>query len=251
MTGSAESHFINYLYLVYLQQIFVMKKTISLLFISLFVFAGQATAQKIDLSKVDLNALLNETQLNTGIGDTMELHLWMPLEFWKVSMLQDPTLDKGQMNDFLKVLEPYTIVAVIDGKFGLFGSLTYEDPDTIRTKYNMMDKDGGLHAPLEEATLNSEVQVLLSMFKPMMSNMLGEMGENLQFFVFNNLDEQGDRIFSPYIEKSTRASYKGKIHNWKTPFGTLLEKKMCPIDNELHNGSWDYCPYHGGKLKKA
>lgn len=228
-----------------------MKKTAFLLFLSLFICASAANAQKLDMSKVDLNELLNETQLNTGQGDTMELHLWMPLEFWKVSMLQDPSITKNEINEFLKVLEPYTIVAVIDGRFGMFGTLTYENPDTIRHKYRMMDKEGALHAPLDESVLSSEVQVLLSMFKPMMSNMLGEMGQNLQFFVFNNVDKKGERIFSPYIANSTRASYKGKIHNWKTPFGTLLKKKMCPIDNELHNGSWDYCPYHGEKLKKA
>lgn len=225
-----------------------MKNTLLIFLIGIASFSN---AQRLDISRVDMNDLLAETQINAGGSDTLELHLWLPLEFWKVSMSQDPSIDKGQVNDFLKVLEPYTMVAVVDGRFGLFGSIVYEELDTIRDNYRMMDKDGKLYAPLKEESLNDEVQLLLGMFKPMMSSMLGQMGQNLQFFVFNNQDENGDRIFSPYVENSTRVQYKGKVRKWKTPFGALLKKKKCPVDEELHNGAWEYCPYHGEKLKRV
>ena len=35
------------------------------------------------------------------------------------------------------------------------------------------------------------------------------------------------------------------------PLSSLLKEKKCPVENELHSGKWDYCPYQGKKLVKA
>jgi len=83
-------------------------------------------------SKVDLTALTQETQKISQKADEMTLIWWIPEEFWQISFAQDPTATEAQSEEFIKILHPYTLIAVVDGKVGSFGGVTYRSEADIR-----------------------------------------------------------------------------------------------------------------------
>jgi len=89
--------------------------------------------------KVDLNVLIQETQKMSQKADEMTFVWWIPEEFWQVSFAEDPTATEAQSEEFIKVLQPYTLIAVVDGKVGAFGGVTYSSEADIRANINIRD----------------------------------------------------------------------------------------------------------------
>jgi hypothetical protein len=82
----------------------------------------------------------------------------------------------------------------------------------------------------------------------MLKNAMGQLGENMNFFVFDDIESENKRISDPYLRGNVQISIKNKDYKWRTPLGTLLPLKTCPADGERMNGAWDYCPWDGEKL---
>ena len=78
--------------------------------------------------------------------------------------------------------------------------------------------------------------------------MLGKMGENMYFFLFQKEDNPRDRIIHPTKEEKFTVKLGGEKLHWNLPLSSLLKPKKCPVDNEIMNGSWKFCPFHGVKL---
>jgi hypothetical protein len=96
--------------------------------------------------------------------------------------------------------------------------------------------------------LDYALQTLLSNLKPVLKNAMGQLGENMNFFVFSDKKENGKRVSDPYAKGNVQLNVRNKEYKWRTPLGTLMPLKYCPKDKEDMNGSWEYCPWDGGKL---
>jgi hypothetical protein len=223
-----------------------MYKITLLLFLSISLIGF---TQKQDLDKVDLKELIRETQRQLGEDQQMHFYWWLPTEYWEVALSQDPTVSKADLKAFIEPLSDYTMLMVIRGKFGVFGNVTYASRDSIMKDLVMIDQDKKEYKPIPEDDLNMETASILAVFKPMMSNMLGQMGSHLEFFVFENKAKKGKEIFSPYSSNTVKARCLGELVEWRTPLGSLYKKRKCPVDQEEFKGTWDYCPYHGDKLE--
>lgn len=223
-----------------------MKNFILLLTLSLSTIGF---AQK-DLSHVVLDELVTETQISVGNQDELGLVWIIPVEFWIVSFIGDSSMTEMQRNSIIETLEPYYIVAVADGDLGMFGGVTYTPEEEIRESLEVTI-DGSVHSPLKESYLSADMRIMLASFKPILGSMLGAMGENMHFFVFNDRNAKDKRILNPYeFGQTMEITYLDKAAILKMPIGSLLKKKKCPVDNEEYNGGWKYCPYHGEELKK-
>ena len=86
-----------------------------------------------------------------------------------------------------------------------------------------------------------------------MTNMVGDFGANMQYFVFDDLSANDERILNPLAEEGdfTLNVVKDFSAEFETPIPALLLDKICPKDGESLNGSWEYCPHHGDKLEEA
>ena len=93
-----------------------------------------------------------------------------------------------QIEEFLKVLRPYMLIAVYDGKIGSFGGITYKPKATIQNNIQVIDKQGIHHRPLSDEIIDADTKSLLSMMKPVLANMLGPMGENMHFFLMASIE---------------------------------------------------------------
>ena len=88
----------------------------------LFIFGWVSLSLAQD-RKVDINALVQETQKMSDRSGEMTLIWWIPEEFWQASFQQDPNMTAAQTEEFIKVLRPYMLIVAVDGNIGSFGGV--------------------------------------------------------------------------------------------------------------------------------
>jgi len=199
--------------------------------------------------KIDINGLVQETQKMSDNSDEMTLIWWIPEEFWQASFDQDPSVTATQAEEFIKVLRPYLLIVVADGKVGNFGGITYKSETTIRNNIQIIDNQGTNFRPLAEDNVNADTKNFLSMMKPVFVNMLGPMGQNMHFFLFPAKNKTGQNIASAMKVGDFSVKLDEREFKWRLPLGSLLPPKVCPVDGEKMNGAWKFCPWHGVELK--
>lgn len=196
---------------------------------------------------IDYNQFIRETQKNISEGSKISIVWWIPVEFWDIALHKNNSLSEDQIKKFLEILKSYSIFAVIDAEVGVLGGFSYTPLDSISENIVLIDNDSKSFKPLKYEVLEVSIQNLLSAFKPMLKNAMGQLGENMNFFVFSDNDGS-KRISNPYSKGYVIIKIKDKEYKWRTPLGTLLPQKFCPKDGDLMNGAWDFCPWDGEKL---
>jgi hypothetical protein len=197
---------------------------------------------------IDLTALAQETQKVSHKTDEVSLLWWIPEEFWRASISQGGDLSASQTEEFLKVLRPYLVVAVIDGRMGPIGGLTFKSEATIRESVQLIDASGKRYRTLNNDSLDADTKNLLQMFKPVLTNMLGPIGQNMHFLLFPAHDAKGGMIAEAKKEGAFSVQLGNAEYKWRLPLGSLLPLKTCPVDGEQLNGAWIFCPWHGARL---
>lgn len=213
----------------------------------LFFFAITAKLSAQDF-KVNINKLTEETQQLSESPDTMRLIWWIPTEFWQTIFEQDNNISRFEADEMLSNFEKYTMVAVIDGDIKDDGTITYKTAETTFKNLVVIGKDKVEYTPLYDDEIDEATRNLISIMKPMLGNMLGALGQNMHFYLFQKRDNPLDKIVNPINKEDFTVKLDKDNFNWSLPLGSLLKPKKCPEDNKLHNGSWNYCPYHGKKL---
>ena len=201
-----------------------------------------------DDSTTDMNALVQETQKMHQVNDEMKLVWWIPEEYWRVSFAENPGVPKSQVEEFLDILRPYTVFCIVSGRVGLMGLVKYEAEADIRANVILVDAAGIEYKPVKEADVGSVTKNLLAVMKPVLSNILGPMGENMHFVLFPAIGKDKKMIANAKEEGPFTVKLIGTDFRWRLPLGALLAKKICPKCNEALTGTYNYCPYDGSKL---
>jgi hypothetical protein len=199
---------------------------------------------------VDLQALTQETQRLSQKPDEMTMVWWIPEEFWSASLAQAPNMTSSQVEEFLKVIRPYTMVVVVDGTMGAFGGVTYKSEDSIRANTRLLDSQGKLYAPRTEDEVDADTKNMLQMMKPIFVNMLGPMGQNMHFLLFPGKTDSGIRIADAKGKGQFKVKLGEKEFEWRLPLDALLSTQVCGNCKQECKGSWFYCPWCGTKLTK-
>jgi len=223
------------------------------LFVAVLLLCGwmaNSLAKEGQEGKMDLNALTHETQRMTQKADEMTLVWWIPEEFWWATFAQNPTMTKTQTEEFVKVLRPYTFIAVVDGKIGAFGGVTYRTEAEIRAGTQIKDRQGARYRPLSEDKLDADTKNFLSMMKPILVNMLGPLGQNMHFLLFPAKDKNGQNIADAKKEGAFSVELGERRFRWRLPLSSLFPPKICSKCQEKCSGVWNYCPWCGTKLPK-
>lgn len=204
-------------------------------------------SQKKDFKNVSIDKLVSETQYSSDSTDDIDLIWWMPSEYWNVVFAQDNTVSKQESDAIVDLLKKYVTLIVVKGKVGLFGGVTYDSKDTIQSSLKVkLNKD---ELKLEdEKNYNPDLKNFLSMIKPMMENMLGPMGENMQVFLFKDSDFKKVLPVDPFSSDKLNFSLGDFEKEVELPLGSLLKEKVCKECSKIHSGKWSYCPYDGTEL---
>lgn len=198
--------------------------------------------------EIDVNALIAETQKVTREADDLNMVWWIPEEFWRASFSEDPSTTEAQIEEFIDVIRPYTIIVVVDGTIGSLGGITYTSEADIRATVKLRDSAGTVYKPLGEDSIDADIKNFLSMMKPVFINMLGPMGENMHFLLFPAKNKAGKQIADASKEGAFRIELGKREFKWRLPLSSLLPPKICPKCGEKLSGGYKFCPYDGTRL---
>jgi len=214
------------------------------------MFVSSVATCPTNAKDIDLQALVQETQKMSHEPGKMTLVWWIPEEFWSASLAQTSPMTASKVEEFLKVIRPYTTVVVMEGTMGPFGSVTYESEDYIRTSIRLVDSRNKSYAALTEDEIDANTKTMLQMLKPILANMLGPMGQNMHFLLFPGKSDSGSYIASAKDKGQFSVKLGQKEFKWRLPLDALLPGQVCANCNRECKGSWFFCPECGTKLTK-
>ncbi len=224
-----------------------MRNQITILLLILLPFFLTAQGKKND--NINLDLLINETQKSSNDPSKVNIIWWIPIEFWETSFKDDPTVTEEQVTSMIAVMKQYQLVGVILGKIGVFGGVNFENEAMVLSKTSLKDHYGDIHNPLKKDAISSDMQNFLDIMKPMISNMMGNLGENFAFLVFDAKNSSDKPIIDPLQDHDFEIIIEGdETYAFDLPIGAVLMPKICPEDKVEHNGKWTFCPFHGTKL---
>jgi hypothetical protein len=194
----------------------------------------------------DLQQLVQETQKISQESSSMTMVWWIPQEFWDVSLSTNPSVTPESRKQILDALENFQIVALFRGKTGI-GGLTDVPSREDMVAHARFESNGKVIEPHEPAQVSTGAQTMLAALKPLLSGMLGQLGQGMQLVVYPS-KKDSDRLIDPKKKGSFQYTLFEKTFQWHLPLASLLPKKMDPKTKEEFPGTFDYNPYTGDKL---
>ncbi len=195
---------------------------------------------------VDLQELVKESQQVRNADQKLEMVWWIPQEFWETSFNGNPNVSAESKAQILGVLQDYQIVAVVYVKTSVAGFTEIaSEPDILA---NVKFESGGKVIDAVPADkISTGAQSILGAIKPLMTGMLGQLGQNMHFVVYPNRDGTR-RLVDPVQAGAFQVSLYDQVFDWRLPLASLLPRKMDPKTHEEFPGNFNFNPYTGGKL---
>lgn len=216
-----------------------MKRTLALL--ALLISAG-ALAHGADISK-----LITETQRMSQGAKNLTLVWWIPTEFWDASLAQNPAVTEEQRKEFTAVLDRYVVIAVASVDIGAFGGMTPKSRDAV-LENTELKIGGSVRAVLDDSEVSPDASNFVRMMKPMMANMLGQFGQGIEFMLYSNVGDDGERLIRATAQGRMNCTAFGNAFEWTLPLGSLLPPKLDPKTGQEFPGDFMFNPYTGTKL---
>lgn len=226
--------------------IFTMKSLkVVLLAILLLPFCLKAQESK----KVDIIEYIQELQKWKKEANSMSLTWVLPEEYWGIALRDQQQFSEDLISQFEDVFKGKILVGTINMTIENFGYPRFKSKDEIKESIVLIDKNGDEHYPLDEDLIHEDIQNILELIKPFLSQNMGRLGEGLSFFVFENSLEnsQGD-IFKSDEEGGFEIRHSGEEFDYLFPLSAMVPPKYCPVDNRKMKGNWNFCPVHGDEL---
>jgi len=214
-----------------------------------FISTGLSAAHAQQSGEQDISSIIKETQKLDSANDSINIIWWIPNEYWQRALGNSHRLTATQVTDFTKTLEDYTVVLVIDAKKGAVATLTYTPEDIVRKNTKLILPSGDQLSPLADDDLTPAAKNIFSMMKPILGNMMGQLGQNADFLFFRNKDKDGKLLLNPIGTGKLTVNSNGHSASWRLPLGSLLPPKICPVCGEPLPGNYMFCPFDGTKLK--
>ena len=211
------------------------------------LLASSTLAASPDEHPLDLYDLVDETVLQTQVGDKVAMAWWIPEEFW-VSAFADEGPGADDLKDLMDVLRPYVVVAALEGEFDTSGELRLIDPRKLRRSLRLTDSRGSIYAPLGADKVSDEATLLAMSMKPALVELLGELVQDLEFFYFPAVSADGIPIAEATGSGAFSVAVGDALFEWSLPLASALPPRRCVVDGRMLNGAYIYCPWHGVRL---
>lgn len=205
------------------------------------LFVGHSYGQ-VKSEKVDLMEMVQDLLITKKTNENMTQVLWLPLEYWELALADIQYADEGTKQEILRIFNDYTIFSVVNVSVTSQGFV--ENPSVI----SFTGTDNETYKPIKAEDLPNDVNYLLEGIRPLLANMLGQFGEKMQLNIFKNTNSKGNPIAGTLQKGQITVAVNDEEFVYRLPLSAMVAKKTCPKDNELLNGNWEYCPWHGKKL---
>jgi hypothetical protein len=195
---------------------------------------------------VDLRAFVQETQQSVTVSQQLTMAWWIPPEFWDVSLATNPNVSPETVAAVRNSFHDYQVFAVVRANMGLQGlTEAVSKADLVaNTRFQIGDK---AILPIDPDKVPSGVQTMLGAMRPLISSMLGQLGQSMELIVYPAVAD-GQWLNDPLKPGAFQYSVYEQTFHWRMPLASLLPKKVDPKSKEEFPGNYDYNPYTGGKL---
>jgi hypothetical protein len=195
----------------------------------------------------DLQKLVQETQRMAQEPSKVLLVWWIPTEFWGEAMKDSPGVTPEIRKQFEDTLDAYMVFAVVAVDVGPMGGMTPRGRARIEADSRFI-VDGKPVPLLAPEQINSDALNFVSMMKPLMTNMLGQFGQGMEFLLYPNPAAEGGTRISAGSDGRFAYSAFGHDFDWRLPLGSLLAPKVDPTSGEQFPGDYKFNPYTGSPL---
>ncbi|WP_196886382.1 hypothetical protein [Aureivirga sp. CE67] len=222
-----------------------MKKTITLI---LLLFSISIFAQK---KVIDQNELMSDLwKWNKHNDNDMTGTLWIPSSYWRIALTNSPDVTPETIDLIEESFKDYVLICALKMEQISNGTnVRFDSEEIIRKNILIKDINGRVFKPIPDEEVELSTRMLLSNLKPFFAQTLGKMGQGMHFYIFEVKDSSGVNIINEYEEGEFSVLHSGNEVKWDLPLSSLIDDKICPIDNEAMNGKWKFCPFHGNELK--
>ncbi len=198
--------------------------------------------------KVDFTEFVKEVQKWNKEENHMSMTFWIPNAYWRMALADNPTIDEELVEHIESMFENYIFVCIADVEIGSYGTMNYSDEKVLRKSLSLVDSLGNKYLPLQDKQLDPEMVELLVGIRPMFAQMFGQLGEGMNFYLFEVKDKNGKNIIDENEVNTFTIKHSDKSFEYNLPIVSLMAPKACPVDGEEMKGNWNYCPIHGVKL---
>jgi len=209
--------------------------------------AAPDTAPAPGADAVDYTALTRDLTLTRNVDGRLTMIMWMPDEFWRASFQNSGRITDQGIAQYIAVIHPYTLVAVLDAQRGIT-AFRYTDTDTIVNEVTIEDAQGTKYGPLAPDSVAEDMKNLIQIIRPLLSNMMGAMGQHMEILVFPSVDKAGHLIADPKKDGSLTVNLGDIALRYRLPLGSILPPSLDPKTGESFPGSYHFNPYTGSKL---
>ena len=199
----------------------------------------------------DVPAMIHDTQRMSRSPHHLMLVWWLPEQYWSATMQNDKAVNRAQVDQILRIIGPYTIVAVVDARIGALGGMTYQSEGDLRKETSIRDGQGHVYAPLANDKINPDARNLLLILKPIIANIIGPLGQNMYFLVFPAQNASGQRFADPTGSGMLTVDVGPNSFHYRLPLGSFLPPMYDTLTGERFPGNYRYNPFSGKALSST
>jgi len=219
----------------------MMKKTIAIALV--LASACAALAEGLDIQK-----LAQDTQRYRHDKSQVDMIWWIPSEYWQAAFKANPVITPEQQTEFIRVVDDYLVLCVLEGTIGPFGGISGTAKEQLLAKTSAV-VDGHTLKPLADEELSNDARNFFQMMKPMFANMMGQIGQGMEFVVFKGKNEEGRKYVNPVQKGFLTVRLGDKEFKYRLPLGCFLPPKYDPKTGEEFPGNYIYSPFTGTELQ--
>jgi len=215
------------------------------------------TIEKRPLEEVDPDAFTTETQANAAGGgdDHVAIVWWIPNEFWESILLRDPTMNPTDRQAMFDALEGISLLVVVQADISRLGAFQFYSKEEIERNLTIAFTEKTAMplqiSPIQD--ISADLQLVLNIFKPILGSAMGNLGNNMHFYVLDDNGPGDSRILDPYEGGNLQVSLENRLQKKleakiELPINALYVPRICPNGKDAHV-TWNFCPWGGEKLK--
>jgi len=205
--------------------------------LSIVTLTAQQKAEKVEV--IDM---VKDLILTKKIASNIKQVWWLPSEYWRFALADTPNIGEEVILDIENKLKGYSLFSVVNSDINPFDGFKIKDASVIIVNNN------AILTPIPNEEIPADIKELINLLRPTLAGMVGQLGEQMIFYVFKNDLEDGTTAISPYNTGKLDVKVNDANFIYRLPLQSMVKKKTCPEDQELINGNWEYCPWHGSKL---
>ncbi|WP_299678648.1 hypothetical protein [uncultured Dokdonia sp.] len=212
------------------------------LIVAIFILATTTVSAQKKAEKVELIDMVKDLMITKKQESNIKQIWWIPSEYWRIALTDSPDIGEEIILDIENKLVGYSLFSVVNSDISPFSGFKKRDAAIT------IIHDNEILSPLSDEEIPADIKELVDVFRPTLASMVGQLGEQMVFYVFKNELEDGTTAISPLNTGKLHVKVNDEDFTYRLPLQSMVAKKICPEDQEALNGNWEYCPWHGVKL---